>query len=121
MNMVRATVRDVEAAGATIDSALEGAGDAARLQWLRFEFSDPERLAMEAREKAVAAARANAEVLARAAGVELGAVLAISELSQGAPQPRMMAMRLEGAAATPVEPGQDVVSISVAVRFAIKT
>lgn len=120
-NMVQATIRDIDSAGPTLDAALEAAGDAARLHGFRFAFSDPAKLATEARTKAVAAARANAQTLARAAGVKLGRVEAITEVDESRPQPRMMMAKLEGAAADmSIEAGESAVTVSVAVRFAIK-
>ena len=75
----------------------------------------------DAREKAVADARRKAEIYAKAAGVTLGAPLSVSE--EGAPQPLFrakMAAPMAAAAPTPIAQGEETLSVSVAVTWAIK-
>jgi uncharacterized protein YggE len=85
--------------------------------------SQASKLLDDAREKAVADARRKAEIYARAAGVALGQPLSIAE--SGAPQPvfhaKMMRSNAPMATApTPVEQGEETLSVSVAVTWQIK-
>ena len=74
----------------------------------------------EARTLAVADARRKAEVLARAAGVRLGAAtLLAEELSGGGPAPIAFKMAAMEAAPTPVAAGSTDVQVDIQVTFAI--
>lgn len=119
-NTVAVLVRDVGKAGQAIDDALEAG--ATTLDSLAFRVLDPSGSEQQAREAAVADARAKADVLAAAAGVSISGVAAISE--QGAPTPfpvvhREMAMMAARDAATPMETGTNEVAISVVVTYLI--
>ncbi len=120
-NTLAVTVRDLDNAGKVIDDGVTAAGDAARLQGIAFGIDEPEPYLKEAREKAVADAKSRAETFAAAAGVKVGTLLSISEAS--APSgPILRAPATGGAAydtATPIQPGQTTVSVTVSVRFAI--
>jgi uncharacterized protein len=114
-----AIVRDVGGAGTILQSALEEAGDTARLSGLSFSHSDPSSLLAAAREAAFADAFAKARQFAGLAGRELGAVVAIDDTTPGGPIPlprRMAAMPL-AAAEFDVEGGQQEVSARVVVRW----
>ncbi|MCL4240652.1 MAG: SIMPL domain-containing protein [Dehalococcoidia bacterium] len=120
-NQLAVTVRDLEKAGKVIDDGVAAGGDSARLQGIQFGIDDPKPLLKEAREKAVADARARAETYAAASGVKLGAIVAISESSPPSiPILRAPATGYDAAAETPIQPGETTVSASVAIRFAIE-
>jgi uncharacterized protein YggE len=73
----------------------------------------------EAREQAISDARRKATIYAKAAGVELGAPLSISE--EGAPGPVPYRKMSAGVAASaPVAPGEETLSVTVNVSWAIK-
>src|SRR3954471_9599869 len=76
-NAVAVTLRDLAKAGELIDAAL-GAG-ASTLDSLEFRLEDPGPAAERARAAAMDDARARATTIARAAGVKLGDVLAVTE------------------------------------------
>lgn len=119
-NTVAVLVRDVGKVGPAIDGALEAG--ATTLDSLSFRVLDPSGAEQQAREAAVADARAKADVLAAAAGVTISGVAAISE--QGAPTPfpvfhKEMAMMASRDAATPIESGTNEVAIAVAVTYLI--
>jgi hypothetical protein len=117
-NRVTVKVRDVTKVGGVIDT-LVGAG-ANDIGNISFEVSQASKLLDDARENAVADARRKAEIYAKAAGVALGAPLSISE--EGAPQPMFrakMAMPM-AAAPPPIAHGEETLSISVSVTWAIK-
>lgn len=118
-NRVTVRIHDVTKVANVIDT-LVGAG-ANDIGNVNFGVSQASKLLDDAREKAVADARRKAEIYAKAAGVTLGAPLSISE--EGAPQPVFrgkMAMPMAAAAPTPIAQGEETLSISVSVTWAIK-
>lgn len=115
-NTVIVRVRDLEALGGLLDAVLEAG--ATQFGGLSFDVQDPEPLIAEARRRAVADARARAELLAEAAGVTLGPVLTIADQGAGTGGGmEMMAARRGGG--VPVAPGEVSVTASVSVVFAI--
>lgn len=116
-NRVTIKLRDVTKVASTID-ALVAAG-ANNIGGINFMVSEASKLLDEARERAIADARRKAEIYAKAAGVELGAPLGISEEGATAPiQFRNMAAR--AAAPTPVAQGEETLHVTVNVSWAIK-
>jgi uncharacterized protein len=116
-NHVTVRLHDVAKVAGTIDM-LVGAG-ANDIGGINFMVSQASKLLDDARTQAVADARRKAEIYAKAAGVTLGAPLSISE--EGAPGPmpfRKMARAL--AVATPVAQGEETLSVTVSVTWAIK-
>jgi uncharacterized protein YggE len=117
-NVVRVVVRDMASTGEVIASAVEAGANV--VGSIRFAVSDPEALVAQARENAVADARAKAEQLAAAAGVALGRLEQLIE--SAAPMPvamNAMTMRAEMAAPVPVAPGELAVTVTVSLRYAI--
>jgi hypothetical protein len=117
-NRVTVRIHDVSKVAGVIDT-LVGAG-ANDIGNVSFSVSQASQLLDDAREKAVADARRKAEIYAKAAGVTLGAPLSISE--EGAPQPVFRGKMVAGMAAapTPIAQGEETLSISVSVSWAIK-
>src|SRR5690606_2776962 len=60
-NTVEARVRDLSRVHQAVDTAVRAGGDLARVNGIRFELSEPERVAREARAEAIRNARAEAE------------------------------------------------------------
>jgi uncharacterized protein YggE len=120
-NSVSVTLRDPEKAGALIDAAL-GAG-ASTLDSLDFRLDDPAAAAEQARDAAMADARARATTIAAAARAKLGDVLDVEEGQPLAgPIPlaaRAMAFKAEDAS-TPVESGSQEISVALSVTFEIR-
>jgi uncharacterized protein len=116
---LRATLRDVSAAGRVITDVVRAGGDAARLDSLLFEHSDPAALDVQARAAAFAEAGARAEQYAQLAGASLGAVLAVEEaLSSPGVVPRMARLSFAAAeSSVPIEPGTAEVQVRVEVRW----
>ncbi|MYZ48731.1 SIMPL domain-containing protein [Rhizobiales bacterium L72] len=119
-NQLRIRIRDLAAVGATLDRAV-GLG-ANSLSGPAFTLADTSGLEAEARRKAVADAKARAELYARAAGIGLGRVLRIDENGGERPYPvaapRMMKAEAFDAA-MPVEGGELTISASVTMTWAI--
>jgi hypothetical protein len=115
-NIAQVTVRKLADAGPILDAAV-GAG-ANSVRGIRFTLADPDKAQGQARAQAVADALAKTRQLASAAGVRLGPVLSIRETTISQPIPmRAMSVRAD---ATPIEPGQLDVVVSVELRQAIQ-
>lgn len=116
-NVVQVSVRKLADAGPILDAAVVAGANTVR--GIRFALADPAAAQSQARAGAVADALAKSRQLATAAGVRLGPVLSIRESSVSQPIP-MRAMAVRADAATPIEPGQLDVVISVEVRQSIQ-
>ena len=116
-NQVTVRLRDVTKVASTID-LLVGAG-ANEIGGINFMVSQASKLLDDAREQAVADARRKAEIYAKAAGVTLGAPLSIAEEGALAPVFRGK-MAVAPMAATPVAQGEQTLSVTVSVSWAIK-
>ena len=116
-NQVTVRLHDVTKVASTID-LLVGAG-ANDIGGINFMVSQASKLLDDAREQAVADARRKAEVYAKAAGVTLGAPLSIAEEGGSAPVFRGK-MAMAPMAATPVAQGEETLSVTVSVSWAIK-
>ncbi len=110
-------VSDVEDAGSLIDAAA-GAG-ANQVSGPGMSSSNAEALYRQALAKAVADARARAEVLAKAAGRALGEVTAIVE-GGAQPVPVYRAAAESAAASTPIVPGQQETTATISVTFTLR-
>ena len=118
-NSVSAIVRKLRDVGDVIDAGL--AAGANNISGPSLAPSDRDKLYQDALADAIADARAKAAVLARAAGMTVGAVQSITENPQVTPYPMMYAAeRLASDAATPIEPGTVDTSATVRVVFALK-
>jgi uncharacterized protein YggE len=116
-NRVTIRLRDVTKVANVID-ALVGTG-ANEIGGINFVVSQASKLLDEAREQAISDARRKATIYAKAAGVELGAPLSISEEGNAPPMPyRKMSAGV--AASAPVAPGEETLSVTVNVSWAIK-
>jgi len=115
-NRVIIRVRDVTKIANVIDT-LVGAG-ANEIGGINFMVSQASKLLDDARTQAVADARRKAEIYAKAAGVTLGAPLSISEA--GAPGPVFRSKMAAPMAATPIAQGEETLSVTVNVSWAIK-
>lgn len=122
-NSLTVTVRDLKQAGPLIDAAASVAGDAVRVNSVGFSIDDPTELTENARTAAVKRARAQADQLAQAAGVEVGKVVSITEQSF-APAPLAytgdLAVSKSAAAGTEVQAGSQEVSVTVQVVYELK-
>ena len=118
-NSVRAESKRVEQGGAIIDAAL-GAG-ANMINALSFYASSIEAPRREAIALAVASARADAEAMAQAAGGSVGELLELSTQGPTVPPRPMFDVSARGKVAmaeqTPINPGQQTVSVYVTARW----
>lgn len=115
-NNVRITVRDLDKFGEVLDGVVSSGVNI--LHGIRFDVSERKALELKASANAVDDAFARARNIAKAAGIELGAVLQINE-GGAAPVPRQFLARAE-ASSVPVAPGELMIGARVSVVFAIE-
>ena len=111
-------VSDVDDAPALIDAAAEAGAN--QISGPGLSSSNVEALYRQALAKAIADARLNAEVLAKAAGRSLGEITTIVE--GGASQPQPLFREAAGAAdsSTPIVPGEQETAATVSVTFSLR-
>ena len=114
--------REVRSAGKILDSLV--AAGANQIDGPTLSVDKPAPLFDQAREKAVADAKSRAALYARAAGLQVKRIVAISEGSTDGgvvrPQYAMMARAAPKAADTAIEPGEQTISISLSVTFELQ-
>lgn len=118
-NRVTVRVRNLGQLGDVLDAVLKDGAN--RLGGLQFTLSDPDPVMDDARRLAVADARAKAELYADAAGVELGALISLSETGIRVPRPEMMSMARAADAAVPVAEGETELRAGVTLVYEIAT
>jgi uncharacterized protein YggE len=120
-NHVTARLHDLDKAGRVVDAATKAAGDQIVVQGLSFSIDDNSDLVAQARTDAVKRAKAQAQQLADAAGVELGPLVSIIEESSPTP-PVVVAERAAAPgsadAAPPIQAGSQTLTVDVTVVYA---
>jgi uncharacterized protein YggE len=118
-NMATVKVREIDKAGAIIDAVAAAGGDLTRINSIGFSVDDPSPYYDEARQEAMADARAKAEQLAELSGVELGKLTYISEWASYPLSSREIYYGGAAPAPTPISPGELELTLSVQVAYAI--
>lgn len=108
---------NVDSVGKALDAIVQEGG--ATNIYVSFTLNDPKPAQAEARSLAVADAKSKASAMASAAGVKVGQVLQISDLSTTSRVPYPYLASGAAAAPTQVPVGQIDVQVSVEVDFAI--
>lgn len=121
-NMINVTVRDIEAVGDVVDTAVSAGAN--QVNGVSFRVEDPTDAQSLARTAAVEDAKAKADQLATDAGVEIVGIVSISESGGQQPQPIYMAREEMAFAAsadvsTPVLPGEVELSVNVFIVYEI--
>lgn len=119
-NEVHATIRDLDKMGAILDKVVSAGSN--RINGIRFTISNPEPVLDEARRLAVRDAIRKAGLFAKEAGVALGAITSITEVSASTPQPlhrRALSMAV-AEAAVPIAAGQQSLQIQVTITWKIR-
>ena len=124
-NMATIKVRKVDTLSTVLDGAVAAGRNDVRVSSVSFTVDNPEQYKDKARQAAVEDARAHAQQLAKAAGVNLGKARSVSETAANVPVPVIRAAPsvagAPGAAPeTPVSPGQTDVTVTVAVVYEIQ-
>lgn len=118
MNTVTVELKRVDQVGPVIDASL--AAGANQINSLAFGVQNADSARRAALALAVAKARADAEVIARAAGGSLGSLIEVMTMDTGMPRPMYMRTEVAVMAAdksVPVEPGQETISAGVSTRW----
>ena len=120
-NTLTVRIRDMARLGAILDMSVSlGVNQGGSVS---FSNANPDAALAQARTRAVADAIEKARTLAEAAGVGVGPILEMSEVTNRPyPRPMMapMAMRAEADGAVPVAGGENTYSVDVNVTFAIR-
>lgn len=119
-NLVTVTIREIARAGEVLDSVV--ASGATRVHGIGFTVSNPADAAERARVEAMNNARRTAEQLANLAGVGIGPVVAIQEISSPSPMPVDIerAAPMAQPAQTPISPGSQEIRTIVQVTYSIQ-
>jgi uncharacterized protein len=113
---VTVTVRDLSSLGALLDNAV--AAGANTIYGISYGEDDPSALIDKARPLAVADARRKAEIYAVAGGAKIGRLMELTE--EAGARPIAFAARAyapAAAASTPIEAGEDKLTVTVRARF----
>lgn len=116
-NTVRVDIRDIAKVGPVIDAALsKGANN---INSLDFYASNEDGTRRGALAEAVARARGDAEALAKGAGGRLGDLIELSSAAYTPPRPVpvMMMAEAKASAATPINPGEQTLTVTVTARW----
>ena len=117
-NDVTVRLEDIGKVGSALDTLV--AAGANQMNVISFSIQNPVPVLERARTEAVADARTRAETYAKAAGVNLGSILSISEGGGEAPRPVMYRMAAAMAPAPPpIAAGEQTVSADVAMVWEI--
>ena len=115
-NNVTVTVRDISSLGALLDKAVAAGANA--IYGIGYGENDPSALLDKARPLAVADARRKAEIYAGAGGAKIGRLMELSEEAGARPVAFAARAYAPGAAApTPIEAGEDKLSVTIMARF----
>ena len=120
-NMVRVVVRKIAEAGRIIDT-LVGQG-ANQINGPSFRIDKEDAALDAARQQAMAKAKARADLYARATGLSVKRILLISEtggMMPPQPMPVMRSAMAEAKADTPIEPGENELSVTVNVSYELE-
>jgi len=120
-NNMEVKVRDLASLGAILDAAIEAGANI--IYGVQFDLADREAANGQAIEAAMQNAMVRAEVLAQAAGAELGEIQSVSTYlyGGGVPMYAEAAMAEDGKGGqVPITPGEMQVQVEVTVVYAIK-
>jgi uncharacterized protein YggE len=105
-------------AGTLLDQVVQAGAN--NITGLNFSIADTSALVSEARIRAFDAAKAKAEAMAKAAGVELGEIISVSESSQNAQPYPMARVAMDAMAAAPVQAGTQDITVDVSIVYALR-
>lgn len=119
-NIVTITIRNLDSAGTLLDQVVQAGAN--NIYGISFSVADTQKLMEQARQAAMADAKARATQLATAGGAAVGDVLIISENVSAPPVPMPMLDRAaaQGAPSVPVQAGEQSISIDVQATFALR-
>ena len=113
------TIRSASTAGAVVDAIVEAGGDNVQINGVSPFVLDNNKATEKARAYAVGRAKAKAASYAKLLGIKLGRVIYLDETSTPSSFPIYTSAAKADSAATVVDLGEQKVSVSVTVRWAI--
>ena len=113
------TIRSAKNAGAIVDSVVGAGGDAIQINGVTPFIVDPTKASASSRADAVKRAKAKAISYASLMGVKLSRVNFLVENSAPNSYPPMMAMAKSDAGVTVIDLGQQDVSVSITIQWAL--
>ena len=113
------TIRNASTAGAVVDAIVEAGGDNLQINGVSPFVLDNNKATQIARTDAVSRAKAKAASYAKLLGVKLGRVIYLDETSTPSAYPTYASAAKADSAETVVDLGEQKVSVSVTVRWAI--
>jgi uncharacterized protein YggE len=113
------TVRAASTAGAVVDAIVEAGGDNVQISGVSPFVINNDKATELARTYAVKRAKAKANSYAKLLGIKLGRVVYLDETSSPSVSPIYSTAAKEDSAATVVDLGEQKISVSVTVRWAI--
>jgi uncharacterized protein YggE len=121
-NQVTVTVHDLTRLGAAVDATVSAGAN--QVHGISFSLNDPTAAENAAREAAVKALQAKAELYARATGHRIARLVSLSEAGSGGypvppPMPMMAMARMEKAADTSVSTGELKVRVDVSGLYEV--
>jgi uncharacterized protein YggE len=120
-NQVTVRFRDIASTGKILDALVEQGAN--QISGPNLSIEHPEAALDEARTRAVAAARARAELYARALGMRIVRIVSVSESGGYAPPPPMAPMVMAARAErdqTQIDPGEQKLQVGVAMTFELQ-
>ena len=117
-NTVSVRTEDLSLVAPVIDAALDAGAN--QLEGVSFGLQDDQAVTQQALRRAIEEAHGKAEAMAAALGVELEAIISVTEDPGFVREPRMemsRAMAIQAAPQTSVSPGEVAVSASVSIEY----
>jgi uncharacterized protein YggE len=120
-NSVYVTARDISKLGALLDATVSAGANS--VNSIQFDVADKSEAIKQARDEAVKDARGQAEGLAAAAGLSLGAIHSV-EFSNSAPSPSVFAYGRGGGGGAespvPIQTGQLTLTVTVTMSYDVR-
>lgn len=120
-NQVTIRFRDIASTGKILDALVDQGAN--QISGPNLSVEHPEAALDEARVKAIAAARARADLYARSLGMRVARIVAVSESGGYAPPPPMPPMVMAARAErdqTVIDPGEQRLQVSVSMTFELQ-
>ena len=116
-NQVRVVIRNLPELGKVLDTLVSTGSN--RVSGISFGITDSDGILNEARNNAIADARSKANLYAQALGIKVGKVVSVSESSVIAPRPQFFARAAMADSAVPIASGEQELTATIDVVFAI--
>ena len=117
-NMLSVTFRDLTKVGKALQNAINAGAN--NIYGVSFTLADPESARSEARTLAIQDARKKAENMASAAGITLGKIISVNEVSSSVSVDSRNYDKAAAEGAVPIQPGELGVTVQVQIIYLIQ-